>query len=243
MHSFHDSNGFLPWNGSTAVGHVANQNNAASGSWGYMILPYVDQATVYSKANGAAGNAAVQVKISTFLCPGRERLGIQTGGTNGPQTDYGINTWINDPLKGFNSQVNNKYQLTDIKDGTSNTILLGHHIVQPYNYTNNMTSYLEAITNGGDGGTACSDLTKFTKDFNAPQPNNGSNTVGFPLVYVPSGHTGPDTWIVQFGSPFDEGCLMGMADGSVRMFSYEFNGNSLAPALRPNDGVAFVMPD
>src|SRR3954447_17685804 len=38
-HSFHDTNKFLPFNGTT----LATRNNPQSGSWGYQLLPYLEQ--------------------------------------------------------------------------------------------------------------------------------------------------------------------------------------------------------
>jgi prepilin-type N-terminal cleavage/methylation domain-containing protein/prepilin-type processing-associated H-X9-DG protein len=68
LHNYHDVNGVIPW---------------GAGPWGWndwsgqtMMLPYMEQTTVFNSLNfytGYAGNAAnttaVYTKISTFLCP------------------------------------------------------------------------------------------------------------------------------------------------------------------------------
>src|SRR5262249_39593044 len=49
-HNFHDTYGKLPYNGQKVAG---NPTVAGSGSWGYQILPYVEQSNLY---NTVAGN-------------------------------------------------------------------------------------------------------------------------------------------------------------------------------------------
>src|SRR5437016_6935501 len=55
FHNFHDTHNRLPFNGSdTAVGNVkykaqAEGNNVTSGSWGFQILPYIQQTHPFHK--------------------------------------------------------------------------------------------------------------------------------------------------------------------------------------------------
>src|SRR6476659_5283510 len=42
-HAFHDSNSFLPFNGSVS----ATRADCTSGSWAYQILPYLEQQLLY----------------------------------------------------------------------------------------------------------------------------------------------------------------------------------------------------
>ncbi|MSU77567.1 MAG: DUF1559 domain-containing protein [Gemmataceae bacterium] len=51
-----------------------------SGSWGYQILPYVDQLPIYDSQTGAAA-ANWSTSIPAFLCAIRARPGHLTGGT------------------------------------------------------------------------------------------------------------------------------------------------------------------
>src|SRR5215210_7203608 len=63
FHSFHDANKRLPFNGSaftvaqTPYQKAALGGSPTSGSWAFMILPYIDQQPLFASANpGAAGS-------------------------------------------------------------------------------------------------------------------------------------------------------------------------------------------
>src|SRR5262249_22762133 len=72
-HVYHDSNGYLPFNGTTAL---AANGTATSGSWAYQILPYVEQQSVYDSQQGAtAVPTSWPGPVSTFLCAIRGRPG------------------------------------------------------------------------------------------------------------------------------------------------------------------------
>src|SRR6185312_4759322 len=105
------------------------------------ILPYVEQ-TAYTQASnfntGAAGAGAAPtagtntlVSIKVFNCAGRGRPNLATSGaTNGPMTDYAINTNVNNPGGACCGAANKKGTIQTISDGSSNTILVGHKYVQ-----------------------------------------------------------------------------------------------------------------
>src|SRR5262245_48065585 len=76
-HAYHDANGFLPFNGTTAL---AANGTEISGSWAYQILPYVEQQNVYNSQQGAtAVPTAWAGPVSTFLCAVRGRPGYFDG--------------------------------------------------------------------------------------------------------------------------------------------------------------------
>jgi prepilin-type N-terminal cleavage/methylation domain-containing protein len=126
--SFHDANKRLPYNGLfiTPVGQTqyiaaATAGNAASGSWAFQILPYIDQAPLFNSA------AAPNMGIAVFMCPGRGRPAYNAA-TGWPWTDYFINVYLNEhagtvPTGGATDA---RMTLIGITDGTSNTILVGH---------------------------------------------------------------------------------------------------------------------
>ena len=119
-HGYHDSLKFLPFNGTTTV--PANSANNESGSWGYQILPFIDQGPLYEQQNGTTTGWANPLAV--FRCPMRSRPGYVSGtattttpslapvlssaaitGTSpattstsyaGPATDYAINPFINE---------------------------------------------------------------------------------------------------------------------------------------------------
>jgi len=140
------------------------------------------------------------------------------GGTGtsdaGPATDFGINPFINNQT-GTVGGANTMRTLTNITDGTSNTILMGHMYVPVNEYAMTTASTPNArlaIFRGGTVGTSRNGLgdsgTTWLKDGSAIALN-------------------------QWGSPMDDGGLMAMADGSVRMIRYNV---PLTNYLKPDDG-------
>jgi prepilin-type N-terminal cleavage/methylation domain-containing protein/prepilin-type processing-associated H-X9-DG protein len=128
FHNHNDTLGRLPYNGwrNAAVNNgTANPGVQGSGSWGYQILPFIEQDNVYKlwtfyggqatplppapvePTHPQAGETRDLVKLSVFLCPSRNRgKGYKTtSGTGsafpqqcrGPITDYAINDQINIP--------------------------------------------------------------------------------------------------------------------------------------------------
>jgi prepilin-type N-terminal cleavage/methylation domain-containing protein len=77
-HGFHDANKFLPFNGTTA----ANKSSNVSGSWGYQILPYLEQQPMYDTQTGTAPSTWT-TPLQVFNCPMRGRLGYLQGGSGG----------------------------------------------------------------------------------------------------------------------------------------------------------------
>jgi prepilin-type N-terminal cleavage/methylation domain-containing protein len=82
-HGYHDSYKYLPFNGTTAAN--ATGTNPESGSWGYQILPFVDQQPLYDTQTGTLPTAWSD-KLSVFTCAMRTRPGYVSGagGAGGP---------------------------------------------------------------------------------------------------------------------------------------------------------------
>src|SRR5262249_20405400 len=74
-HSFENSNKFLPYNGA-----AANANSAVpdSGSWAYMILPFVDQDPLFTSQNGTIPTTWGS-PLAVYRCPLRNRPGYVDG--------------------------------------------------------------------------------------------------------------------------------------------------------------------
>jgi len=77
-HGYHDAFQYLPFNGTIA----ASSTNSLSGSWGYQILPYVEQDALYNTQNGTLP-ATWSSSLKMFNCPLRSRPGFVTGGAGG----------------------------------------------------------------------------------------------------------------------------------------------------------------
>jgi len=271
-HAFEGSFKFLPCN--HGGGQTARSTNPLSGSWGYQILPFLDQQALFDAANGSASNPAICVRVPVFWEPARGRAGFANvpGNDFGPQTDYGLNPGINTggiaSLNNAASSGNNKRSLKTIEDGASNTIMIGHLYIRPFEYDSQIgTDWREPITRGlGDAGTARSIGNIYVRDGNRHYNpcaylnangtlNNQTNCANanvqsrpvtplelFTEVFPPyqNSQLKPDVpagWFSYFGSPYDDGALFALADGSVRGIPYTVG--DISPYLKPNDGIGF----
>jgi hypothetical protein len=171
------------------------------------------------------------VGINVFHCHGRGRPVVCTKGV---WTDYMINAWLNDHRNGSVFARDMKRTLRDISDGTANTIFAGHGSIDPDLYASNVPGpHSCEIFKGGETGTARNLTT------------NHRDTAG----------DGRLDW----GSPFAKGTVMGICDGTVRMFPYSVSGgimipgkdgatatgvgSGLAPFLTPTGREQVVMPN
>jgi len=236
-HTYHDAYKYLPLTSAT----IANAANNQSGSYAYQILPYIEQTSIYNLANGVVGGPLA--KLNVFMCPARGRQGFVTTNTLvGPQCDYAINPWIQQPATGAYATGAStiKTSLSRITDGTSNTVLVGHQSVTLSQYDTQDGSVADQLRSIFDlAPKATSRLTgTFHRDY-----SNGYNVVA-------SG---------DWGGPFAQGALMAMCDGTVRIFPYDMGvpsatagaygfgptatpGNLLALFI-PIDGVNVTLPD
>ena len=217
FHIFNDFNKRLPFNGSdTAVGNnkysaAAVGNDVRSGSWAFQILPYIEHQPMFAKVIRTT-------PVSTYLCPGRGRPMLETSNGGAAWTDYSINHYLNDPMQANKPGVPDaRRTLAGIADGTSNTVFVGHGNINTTQYKSaaNVTLSTNIFT-GGTTGTMRSG-------------NNGAaNPAGVTLQRDADQAPGIGSW----GGPYPQGAVMGLADGSVRTFSYSTNqfGAFLTPA-------------
>jgi len=123
FHGFHDANKRLPYPGTLTAVNGTN----TTGTWAFMILPYIDQTPLFNVQNTTAS-------IAAYMCPGRGRPAISAAGA---WSDYMINSWVNDAAAGAVGTADNKKTMVGITDGTSNTIFVGHGTINPANYSVN----------------------------------------------------------------------------------------------------------
>jgi prepilin-type N-terminal cleavage/methylation domain-containing protein len=210
FHNHNDTMNYLPWNGNTRV--YANSTNMATagGSWGFQVLPYMEQDALY---NTQTGGTPQHIALKGFICPGRGRPGIATTDIQGPMTDYALNCWVNVPGDGSgqDGRTNNRRTIQSIPDGSSNVVLVGHKRV-PLNYYSRTagSDWDESIMMGGYGGSGRASST-YTAD--------------------PATGTG-NAW----GGPFPSGGMFLFGDGSVRTIPYSIGATEFSKALHPSDG-------
>jgi prepilin-type N-terminal cleavage/methylation domain-containing protein len=216
--------GYVPWPGRgnqyANVSAAAGSDDRYQASWGFQILPYVEQGNLYDSFNGPLGTAPSGnqlIPLKVFLCPARGRSGVATSGVLGPKTDYAINANVNDP-GGSLSAGNARRRVETISDGSSNTIAVGEKYMKRGDYPSTSGSgWDESILQGGFGGAG-----------RAASWNLRDNA-----------STGPSN---QWGSPFTSGNIFVMYDGSVRNVGYNITqkGNNTAPT-GTLDGVTDVF--
>jgi prepilin-type N-terminal cleavage/methylation domain-containing protein len=263
FHSYHDANKHLPYNGLFANAVVdgvqytaaATAGNPLSGSWAFQILPYIDQMPLYNMTGGSTPN----IGIAVFMCPGRGRP-LLNAATGWPWTDYFINVYLNEhsgavPTGGG---TDTRMTLVGITDGTSNTIMVGHGTIPQGLYT------------ASAAGAVAGDISQGVSDCICSMPSSAANVTGtcrggpgFTLPAAPSvtlfQRDPPGSAVVApaagtmvgngWGSPFATGGLMGMCDGTVRMFPYDMTsayatgGTQLGAFLTPTGGEIVNLPD
>jgi len=224
--NYHDSMKCLPWNGSignymyngTTVGGNSTNAGTFTGSWAFMILPYMDQLPLFNVTNTSIGLAA-------YMCPGRSRPPYSTATHVGPWTDYMINVWVNDAINGNLNTGDYKTGFVGITDGTSNTIGVGEGTIAYSNYgsvnTGTINSQSDVIYYGGVQGLA---------------RGNG--------IYT-NNMDGTGTTTATWGGPWSQGSLQGLLDGTVRMFPYAtYSGTSVYTGTGTSTGnfAAFLTP-
>ena len=225
--SFHDSNKHLPFNGSDKMVGTTKYTKAAkggvytSGDWGFQILSYIDQAPLFLNVNRSTG-------LAVYMCPGRGRPPVEIAkDAGGAWSDYFWNNYLNDPKNAEKpDNADFKRTLVGITDGTSNTILAGHGNIEisQYKAQSNVT-LCSTVLNGGTFGTA------------RAGKNGETSPAGITLQRDSENAPTMGSW----GGPLPQGALMGMCDGTVRMFPYGLN--NLGDFLTPTGGEVVTLPD
>jgi hypothetical protein len=250
----------LPFNGVNTLGPTTNNPNgilngntfywtnavggqATSGSAFFQITAFIDQGPIFNNPSNAASG------IPVYMCPGRGRppttatcnlatydsavgATAQNPVTNPtqPWNDFIINPYLNSPLTGADNAPDSMARLGNIMDGTSNTIFFGHGQGGTGDYT-------KGTINGATdtclfGGTSKTSI------------GTGS-TNGGTVVF---GRDGAQTNMMNkgWGGPYAQGCLMCMADATVRMFPYSMTPgavtNTTGAATSNATVAAFMTP-
>lgn len=191
-----------------------------TGSWGYSILPFIEQQNAYKAV-------AFGTVVKIYLCPSRGRITPQAcpntdpgpvftgwaytpgGGSMWGKTDYAANQ--NLIINGTFSSKAALPSIAHISDGTSNTILAGEKSMDPRTYNTGGWGWDEPYMTGGSGGTA---RTGALLNQDLPGVNSANNWG--------TAHTGTAQFV--------------FADGSVHGLSPSIPSAVLSILLLPNDG-------
>ncbi|MDB5307821.1 MAG: hypothetical protein JWO38_2023 [Gemmataceae bacterium] len=244
LHSCHDTNGFFPtggWGWTWMGDPTRGSGQSQPGGWIFSILPYLEQGNLYQMGNGpqaqlfAANTQKAQQPLKVFMCPSRRAVqaypnyysygynnatGIPpvyaktdyaacAGSQNADERDGGPPDYATGDSAGYWSGRNDaavfngpfyshsQTTLVGLARGTSNTVMIGEKYLNPSNYTTGIDpSDNESLYVGMDN-----DIMRCTAS--APM----QDLIGY-----------QDTF--RFGSAHMSGCLICLADGSVRLVSY-----------------------
>jgi prepilin-type N-terminal cleavage/methylation domain-containing protein/prepilin-type processing-associated H-X9-DG protein len=217
MHNFHDVYGTLPY----------EPNKLGPGgvplSFYVLVLPFIEQGNMYNAfiaAGAPSSNSGSTLPtgiepVKTFLCPSRRSTSV------GPKDDY-----CSDGNPAYNGTgytailaAGVGVTLTQVTNGqgTSNTILLAHKLMNPANYLNvngssndtNFTevSYLTVGACGGHDHVRCSD--------------GGGGGCESGKGYMQDNAC--ETDMNHQGGPHPGGSPVLFGDGSVRVYIYGYN--------------------
>jgi hypothetical protein len=227
-HFHHDITKHLPANGTTAIyvrngrpaGGPADSERQSAGSWAYRLLPVLELNDDREFKYPFPGLEKTKQIVVFYRCSLRDRVHYANGEefNGGPFTDFVLNPYINDPAKGELDLPNRHATLIGLPDGTANTILFGHGwqgTDDRWNSTPGEGRY--SIYLGGTNGTA----------------RNGKT-----LVRDSGGRAHYNDW----GSPFADGALICMADGSIRYVNYDIDSELFFQFLHPSDGAKPALP-
>jgi prepilin-type processing-associated H-X9-DG protein len=239
-HLYQDARRTLP------TGWVTNTTTFPSPGWSWstLILPYIEQQNLYAALGPpdlvnltplpTAAPAIAQTPVPTFLCPADTPKTINGNFGNYAKNNYVVNRWVTGPDSG---SLPDPHTIQGIKDGSSNTILLGER---------DMTVSIAASAFVRHNNTSASFEGRGGRGLN-PQPPAGSSWT-----------TGSEQRLA-FNSQHTNGCNFAFADGSVHFISNSIDAdpndaytnfpgvNSLTYTLQrlmiPNDGLVISNID
>ena len=244
LHSYHDARGTLPQGNAPWAGNAAPYE----GSWTWMayILPYVEQDNAWNAAKAFTAacpscgpnyyswyNPITSKPMKIFTCPMDPRgVLVVSGAQIGlPGHDQGLTMYLGNSGTTSTSYdgvlyVGSKVKLTDIIDGTSNTLLVGE---RPPSSDLDFGWWFAAYGYDGKGNGDClmtsNDLAISAYFCGSPNPMKIGLQPGNVFNFCDSAHY----WSYHAG-----GALFLMGDGSARLVTY--TNNNILPALSTRAG-------
>jgi len=228
FHNHHDSLKQFPWAGSDGPTKTCcNADTRVGWSWMYQLTPYIEQQSVH---DAPVDSTVAQTAVKIYYCPSRRQPTLYS---NGGRCDYAgnggrdmngigkegvlVRQWstLTQPA---GSPPDQRRTMSDLVDGTSNTIMVGEKQCHP-------------TVLGSSGGD------------NEPWQNSGwdQDHVRFGEQVPQSDDLHPDStqstfWSVRFGGSHPGGFTAVMCDGSVRFIRYSIDATNWMRLSLINDG-------
>lgn len=258
-HNYHDTHGAFPSGyivrniSATEMAPAETPHNGPGFAWGTMILPMIDQAPLYNQLNFSLNAHDVPniglggTVLSAFRCqsdPAPDTFEVTDGSGNvyrlGSANYVGIFGYGSVSMHAGQPQGpgifyrNSRTRMRDIRDGTSNTIMVGERM-HKHDYTrvtdSSMPMYQPPTnTNSSWYAAICdvarpSGMTNMMVSMNPMMANEWQGSLVLGHVGQSMGtmkmHRTPNTTnhIVHFSSAHEGGLHFGLADGSVHFLS------------------------
>ena len=192
-----------------AVGDPRLGPREQTGSWAYSLLPYVEQEATYRAPAGW------QYPVAVYICPARRKPTPVTaqddewgtyvgGGWLWAKCDYAANAYL---IQGRA----NCTEVTAIRDGSSNTVLVGEKAMDPRRYA--------------------------TGSWFQDEPFFLGNTYGVKRTGIDVVRDKPSPEVLyNWGSAHPSAASFLMADGSVRVLRYGLSPSVVRTLLTPSAG-------
>jgi prepilin-type N-terminal cleavage/methylation domain-containing protein len=245
-HNHNDSVGYLPTQGRNVTsarifisGSIA-QGKDQDWGWMYQLLPFIEQDNVYKITNTPmttdGDDKIKQTAIKIYFCPARRAPVIRALG-NGALNDYvgnggtDTNARTGVIIARSSATVGASFVVTvaTIKDGTSNTIMLGEKHLKTSGYAGGQGNDNQGYWRGVDSDICGLALTPTGVFWVPKQDDNTDRFTGL-------GST--------FGSAHASGFQAAMADGSVRLIRYSVDPvNVLMRAAQRDEGLPYSNGD
>lgn len=272
FHNFQDSKRYLPGgardgNGKfgDALSSCCNSRSFTGYSWLYHILPYIEQQNLYDLAANSdpttasadnPGNNLVAARLpATYACPSRRSPTLYGGSY---RSDYAGNAGERNPAIGLRSgapsngkrgvvrQIDSqgwKLTIEQIKDGSSNTLMIGEKALHPSAYGSEGGDNERWSNPGWD-----EDIVRYGAII-VPAESNLQEGLP-PIADSRAPRLEGSTWIVAqtkhgnrfnqwhpfFGSSHTSGMNGGFADGSVQFLSFSIDAEVFRRLSLVDDG-------